>query len=125
MFATVSCAKGFELQSTNIPVRTGVQGNEISYTKDSFLKMGFTDDNETFTQAVCHKNDVNECKQLKNWGILELRSTKNKNEEYVVDGTYFNGLSNLTISERGTGIQSVKYVSCAKVEEVEEQDGRC
>ncbi len=61
-FTDVSCATGFKLSQTSIPVRSAVGGDEILYSKEALAKIGFVNDNDvSFTQAVCVRNNIEEC----------------------------------------------------------------
>jgi hypothetical protein len=47
--------------------------------------------------------------------MLELQTTKKENDGksvYTIDGMYYNGLAKVSISQRGTGIQSIDYTTC-------------
>ena len=121
-FAKVSCDTGFGLLTTNLPIRKASGGEEIRYTENDLIKMGFTHDTYSFTQAVCRVSDPKQCTDLKNWGVVELRTTKTTDkDEYTIGGIQNETLSSVSTSERGSGIQSLNFVSCQIVPKKEEK----
>ena len=112
-FAKVTCDAGYDLLTTNLPIRKASGGEEIRYTENDLIKMGFSKDTYSFNQAVCRTTDPKHCTDLKNWGVVQLRTTKTDIiGEYTIDSIQHETLSSVSISERGPGIQSLNFVSC-------------